>query len=143
MIVSRALVVAEPIGRRLEDGKRFDVGLLRRRVATATVFDSRPLETVDQRQPGLRMQGIDMDARIDLDQALGSGDNLAGYARTRVWSPVAQDVRLELGSDDYLQVLLNGRELHRSKLPRAAQPEAAVKVKQRNAERRGLSVVAR
>lgn len=50
--------------------------------------------------------------RFDLAALLGSATDCAGYARTSIWSPVAQDARLDLGSDDGLRVWLNGRVIH-------------------------------
>ncbi|MBU0641497.1 MAG: HEAT repeat domain-containing protein [Planctomycetes bacterium] len=48
---------------------------------------------------------------IDLNRSV-AGDNRAGYLRTRVHTPTAQDVVLELGSDDGLKVWLNGEVIH-------------------------------
>ena len=63
---------------------------------------------------------------INLDQALGSGDDLAGHARTRVWSPAAQDARLELGSDDGIKVWLNGKVVHANYTNRGCAPRQDV-----------------
>jgi len=49
---------------------------------------------------------------ISLDAAMDGGEDIAGYARTRVWSPDDQDVQLELGSDDAIKVWLNGKVVH-------------------------------
>jgi hypothetical protein len=49
---------------------------------------------------------------ISLDAAFGSVDHCAVYVRTRVWVPVAQDARLELGSDDAVKAWLNGKQIH-------------------------------
>jgi len=49
---------------------------------------------------------------VDLNAAISTADNCAVYVRTRVHSPVAQAVRLELGSDDAIKVWLNGKQIH-------------------------------
>jgi len=59
---------------------------------------------------------------INLDQALGSGDNQAGYARAQVWSPAAREARLELGSDDGIKVWLNGKLVHANNAARGCAP---------------------
>ncbi len=59
---------------------------------------------------------------IDLHAALGQRYNVAAYLRTHVWSPVAQDVRLELGSDDAIKVWLNGTLVHANNADRALGP---------------------
>jgi hypothetical protein len=46
---------------------------------------------------------------IDLGEAITNADNCVAYMRTRVWSPVAKEARLELGSDDGNKVWLNGQ----------------------------------
>jgi HEAT repeat protein len=56
-------------------------------------------------------KGIDS-WRINLEATFGSQDHCAAYVRTRVWSPVDQDVQLELGSDDAIKVWLNGKLAH-------------------------------
>lgn len=60
---------------------------------------------------------------INLDQAMGSGDDLAGYARTRVWSPAAQEARFEFGSDDGIKVWLNGKVIHSNYTHRGCGPK--------------------
>ncbi|MGA2501120.1 MAG: HEAT repeat domain-containing protein [Tepidisphaeraceae bacterium] len=47
--------------------------------------------------------------QITLDDAIGGGDNQCAYMRTRVISPVEQDVVLEFGSDDAIKGWLNGK----------------------------------
>jgi HEAT repeat protein len=59
---------------------------------------------------------------INLSEALGGADNVAGYLRTRVWSPTAQDVRFELGSDDGIRVWLNGSVIHANNVERGMAP---------------------
>ena len=49
---------------------------------------------------------------INLAEALGGGDNVVGYVRTRIWSPSEQEARLEMGSDDGIKVWLNGVVVH-------------------------------
>jgi len=49
---------------------------------------------------------------VDLNTAISTADNCAVYVRTRIHSPLAQDARLELGSDDAIKVWLNGRKIH-------------------------------
>jgi HEAT repeat protein len=70
---------------------------------------------------------------INLAEALGGADNVAGYARTRVWSPEAQEVQLELGSDDGVKVWLNGTVVHANNTERGLAPRqdlAKVRLKQ-------------
>ncbi|MCX5674920.1 MAG: HEAT repeat domain-containing protein [Planctomycetota bacterium] len=49
---------------------------------------------------------------VDLGQVTEPGDNRVAYLRTYVISPKAQDVRLEVGSDDGVRVWLNGKVVH-------------------------------
>jgi HEAT repeat protein len=44
---------------------------------------------------------------VNLAEALGGGDDIVAYARTRVWSPREQPARLEFGSDDGIKAWLN------------------------------------
>lgn len=44
---------------------------------------------------------------------LGFGDNCVGFLRSRVTSPKEQEALLEVGSDDGIQVWLNGTVVHR------------------------------
>jgi hypothetical protein len=67
---------------------------------------------------------------LNLDQAVGSGDDLVAYARTRVWSPAEQEARLELGSDDGIKAWLNGRLVHSNYTNRGLAPrQDIVKIK--------------
>jgi len=59
---------------------------------------------------------------INLAEALGGGDDVVAYARTRVWSPQAQEVRLEFGSDDGLKAWLNGAVVHANNTERGLAP---------------------
>jgi hypothetical protein len=54
---------------------------------------------------------------VDLHATMG-GDHRAGYLLTRIESPVAQDARLELGSDDGIKVWLNGELVHENNVLR-------------------------
>lgn len=54
---------------------------------------------------------------FNLNEVMSGGDRTA-YVRTHVWSDTAQQVRLELGSDDGLCVWLNGDEIHRNDVMR-------------------------
>jgi HEAT repeat protein len=54
---------------------------------------------------------------VDLN-ALFGGPHRAAYLRTYVWSPMPQDVRLELGSDDSVRVWLNQELIHTNKIHR-------------------------
>ena len=49
---------------------------------------------------------------IDLERAIGRGNNRAAYMLTHIWSPTDQDVRLELGTDDGVKVWVNGKLVH-------------------------------
>jgi hypothetical protein len=67
---------------------------------------------------------------INLSEALGGGDDVVGYARTRVWSPSALAAQLELGSDDGIKVWLNGQVVHANNAERGMAPrQDVVKVK--------------
>jgi len=69
---------------------------------------------------------------INLDLAIANLDDVAGYVRTRVWSPGEQDARLELGSDDAIKVWLNGQRVHAKDTDRGLAPrQDLVKVKLR------------
>jgi len=59
---------------------------------------------------------------INLEAMFGSKDHCAAYVRTEVWSPVEQDARLELGSDDALKVWLNGKCVHAEYVNRGMSP---------------------
>jgi HEAT repeat protein len=54
---------------------------------------------------------------IGLDKALG-GENCCAYLRTGVYSPKAQDVSLEVGSDDGVKIWLNGKVVHANNVNR-------------------------
>jgi HEAT repeat protein len=58
---------------------------------------------------------------MELDKVLGGGDRVA-YLRTRVYSPKAQKVRMELGSDDQVKLWLNGKQVHKNAQMRACKP---------------------
>lgn len=58
---------------------------------------------------------------LELDK-LWKGDNRAGYLRTFVWMDKAQNVHLEIGSDDGVKVWLNGNVVHANNASRACQP---------------------
>lgn len=49
---------------------------------------------------------------INLEGFFGAQDHCAAYVRTRVFSPTAQDARLEMGSDDCIKAWLNGKAVH-------------------------------
>ena len=59
---------------------------------------------------------------INLLEALGGGDHVVGYARTRVWSAVEREARLEMGSDDGIKVWLNGKVVHANDAERGIAP---------------------
>jgi len=44
--------------------------------------------------------------------AMNNGSNRCAYLRTRIWVPVAQEARFEVGSDDGIKVWLNGQVVH-------------------------------
>jgi len=58
------------------------------------------------------------DGRIQLHKILG-GKNCGAYLKTNVYSPKAQKVRMELGSDDQVKVWLNGKLIHQFAEPRS------------------------
>lgn len=55
---------------------------------------------------------------IDLNKVCGASDNAVAYALTYLHAPAAQEAVLALGSDDGVQVWLNGAEIHRKRLVR-------------------------
>jgi len=55
---------------------------------------------------------------FNLEAMYGSLDHCAAYVRTQVWSPVDQDVQIEMGSDDALKAWLNGKSIHANYLNR-------------------------
>ena len=59
---------------------------------------------------------------INLETTMGALDHVAAYVRTRVWSPVKQRARLELGSDDAVKAWLNGEQVHASYQHRGLAP---------------------
>ena len=59
---------------------------------------------------------------IDLEKAIGTGENRAAYVLTNVWSPAAQAVRLEMGSDDGIKVWINGKLVHSNNATRGCTP---------------------
>lgn len=59
---------------------------------------------------------------VNLLEALGSGDRVVGYLRTRVWSPTAREARLEMGSDDGIKVWLNREVVHANDCERGLAP---------------------
>lgn len=59
---------------------------------------------------------------VTLDTALRSENHCAAYVRTRVWSPAAQEARLELGSDDAVKAWLNGKLVHANYTHRGVGP---------------------
>jgi len=66
--------------------------------------------------------------QINLEQLIG-GSNRAAYLKAQVHVPVAQRVRLELGSDDQIMVWLNGTLVHRNDVTRSvAQAQDRVEV---------------
>jgi hypothetical protein len=59
---------------------------------------------------------------IDLEQAIGTGDNRVAYARTSLWSAADQDVQLQMGSDDGIKVWVNGQVVHANNVTRPCRP---------------------
>ncbi|HOX38424.1 MAG TPA: HEAT repeat domain-containing protein [Candidatus Brocadiia bacterium] len=55
---------------------------------------------------------------IQLNESLGAVDQTVGYLRTKVYSPVEQDVHMLTGSDDGLKVWVNGAEVLSINAPR-------------------------
>jgi hypothetical protein len=52
-----------------------------------------------------RMEGD----RINLEATFGGLDHVCAYVRTRVWSPEAQDAKLDWNADDYITGWINGK----------------------------------
>lgn len=59
---------------------------------------------------------------IDLEQAIASGGDRAGYLKTSLWSPVDQEVRLDIGSDDGVKVWINDKLVHSNSATRPCTP---------------------
>jgi len=78
--------------------------------ATGVTWKIMPVST-DPKQPWL----------MDLAKAVG-GENRVAYLRTRVYSPKAQDVLLEAGSDDGIKIWLNGKLIHGNNASRSCKP---------------------
>lgn len=55
---------------------------------------------------------------IDLNNTVAAGDDRVVYLLTQVFSPAAQEARLDCGSDDGIKVWLNGRQVHGKNEPR-------------------------
>jgi hypothetical protein len=71
--------------------------------------------------------------QITLDAALGGGDNIAGYMKTRVFAPAEMDAQLEIGSDDAVKAWLNGKPVHANNCDRGCSPKQdVVKVRLQN-----------
>lgn len=88
-----------------------------------TVFDTpfgpeKPGEAVTWRKLDKGVGSWD----INLESMYGGRNHAAAYVKTRVWSPTAQKVRLELGSDDAIKVWLNGRKVHEAYQHRGLSP---------------------
>ena len=62
---------------------------------------------------------------INLEAMFGSfnlRDHCCAYMRTRVWSPIEQDAKLELGSDDAIKAWLNDKLVHSNYANRSLSP---------------------
>lgn len=84
-----------------------------------------PPEEAGAQDVSWRKQPVNTDAEsawwIDLNATM-AGDHRAAYAFTRVKSPSAQKLRLELGSDDGVKVWLNGALVHTNNTHRGISP---------------------
>jgi HEAT repeat protein len=59
---------------------------------------------------------------INLEATFGGKNHVGAYMRTSIFSPVEQDARLELGSDDSIKVWLNGKLVHANYANRGMSP---------------------
>ncbi|MGO9202600.1 MAG: HEAT repeat domain-containing protein [Limisphaerales bacterium] len=59
---------------------------------------------------------------VNLAEALGGGDDVVAYARTRVWSPRQQPAQFEFGSDDGIKAWLNDTVIHANNVERGIAP---------------------
>jgi len=59
---------------------------------------------------------------LELDKTLGGGNDRAAYLRTNVYSPKAQEVILEVGSDDGVKVWIEGKLVHQNNAVRPCSP---------------------
>lgn len=63
---------------------------------------------------------------INLEATFGGQDHVAAYVRTRIYSPRAQEARLEMGSDDALKAWVNGQLVSRQYQHRGAAPRQEI-----------------
>jgi HEAT repeat protein len=59
--------------------------------------------------------------QVDLSGVVG-GDHAVVYLKTRIWSPRAERVRLEMGADDGIKVWVNGKVVHANNAIRGLTP---------------------
>jgi hypothetical protein len=60
--------------------------------------------------------------KVDLSSVVG-GDHCVVYARSRVYAPAKQAVRLDMGADDGIKVWVNGKLVHANNAVRGLTPE--------------------
>jgi hypothetical protein len=70
-------------------------------------------------------QSVPADAQgfVDFGALLGKADHISAYAALRVYSPERQPVAILCGSDDYVRLWLNGKQIHEHLLGRRAVPD--------------------
>jgi hypothetical protein len=59
---------------------------------------------------------------VDLGALFGHAEHISAYVYRRVYSPKKQQAALLCGSDDFIRVWLNGKQIHEHLRPRIATP---------------------
>jgi len=70
----------------------------------------------------VRWKVLPAESPVDLQKALGDGEQCVAYARTRVLSDKEQPARLEIGSDDGVKVWWNGQPVFARNVARLLTP---------------------
>ena len=60
---------------------------------------------------------------VDLGALYGNAEHISAYVLLRVYSPEKQQLALLCGSDDFIRVWLNGKQIHEYLRPRSAAPD--------------------
>ena len=80
--------------------------------------DSEPAAFLDWQSVPLNPQGF-----VNFGPLFGHAEYISAYALLRVYSPEKQRVAILLGSDDSVQLSLNGKQIHEKLISRKAIPE--------------------
>jgi WD40 repeat protein len=76
----------------------------------------------DPRRPPLAWQPVPLNAQgfVNLGPRFGNAEHISAYALLRVYSPLKQQVAVLVGSDDYVRLRLNGKQIHEHLVARQA-----------------------